>query len=342
MTPMFIRYSQHQRRLPVLLLSGFLGSGKTSLANRLLRDTRLTDTAVAINEFGAVPLDQHLIDHGADKTIVLANGCLCCNLAGDMEDGVMRMFSRREAGALPQFRRLIIEPSGLADPAPIAQAILRNPVMSRAFRLEGIITTVDALFGARQIGEHAVSAKQIAMADRLLITKADLSSPVDVENLCRQLALLNPAAPISIAPVTDADALLPTGFIDPACDSAPPRSVFLAEPADAAHTAATQVTTLTAELPLGWRGVDGWLRSLRIAHGENLLRLKGILNLAESPVPVAVHGVHHVMHPPVQLPAWPDADRRSRIVLITRNIDLRAIEAGWRQALPGLQMAIAA
>jgi G3E family GTPase len=339
---MFVHHAQHQRRLPVLLLSGFLGSGKTSLVNRLLRDARLADTAVAINEFGAVPLDQHLIDHGPDKTIVLANGCLCCNLAGDMEDGVMRMFSRREAGGLPQFRRLIIEPSGLADPAPIAQAILRNPVMSRAFRLEGIITTVDALFGARQIEEHAVTAKQIAMADRLLITKADMSAPPDVENLSRQLALLNSAAQISIAPVTDADAFMPASFMDPACDSVPSRSAFFAGPADAAHTAATQVTTLTAKVPLRWRGMDAWLRSLRITHGENLLRLKGILNLAESPVPVVVHGVHHVMHAPVQLPAWPDADHGSRIVLITRNINLPAMEASWREALPGLQMAMTA
>jgi G3E family GTPase len=339
---MFVNHPQYQRRLPVLLLSGFLGSGKTSLVNLLLRDARLADTAVAINEFGAVPLDQHLIDHGADKTIVLANGCLCCNLAGDMEDGVMRLFSRRAAGALPQFRRLIIEPSGLADPAPIAQAILRNPVMSRAFRLEGIITTVDAVFGARQIEEHAVTAKQIAMADRLLITKAELAAPADVEKLSRRLAQLNPAARINIAPVTAAEAVLPAGFIDPTADAAPPRSGFLAHTADAAHTTATQVTTLTAAAPLRWRGVEAWLRGLRITHGENLLRLKAILNLAESPVPVAVHGVHHVMHPPVELPAWPDADHSSRIVLITRNINPHAIEAGWRAALPDLQMAMAA
>jgi len=339
---MFVNHPQYQRRLPALLLSGFLGSGKTTLVNRLLGDPRLADTAVAINEFGAVALDQHLIDHGADKTIVLANGCLCCNLAGDMEAGVMRMFSRREAGALPQFRRLIIEPSGLADPAPIAQAILRNPVMSRTFRLEAIITTVDALFGARQIAEHAETAKQIALADRLIITKADLAAPADVVTLRSRLRRLNPAAPVSLAPISDLDDVLPAGFIDPACDAAPPRSGFYAEPADAGHAGATQVTTLTAEAPLRWRAVEAWLRILRIANGENLLRLKAILNLAESPVPVVVHGVHHVMHTPVTLQAWPDADRRSRIVLITRNIAPAAIEAGWRAALPSLRMALAA
>lgn len=339
---MFINHPQHQRRLPVLLLSGFLGSGKTTLVNRLLGDARLADTAVAINEFGAVALDQHLIDHGADKTIVLANGCLCCNLAGDMEDGVMRLFSRREAGALPPFKRLIIEPSGLADPAPIAQAILRNPVMSRAFRLEGIISTVDALFGFRQIIEHAQTTKQISMADRLVITKSDISAAADVAELRRLLRSLNPAAPISIAPVTDIDDLLPAGFIDPACASTPPRSCFFAEPADATHIAGARVITLTADAPLRWRAVETWLRELRITHSENLLRLKGILNLVESPAPVVVHGVHHVMHPPVQLPAWPDADRRSRIVLITTEIGQYIIEASWRQALPDMLLPMAA
>jgi G3E family GTPase len=325
---MFVNHAQHQRKLPVLLLSGFLGSGKTSLVNRLLADARLSDTAVAINEFGAVALDQHLIDHGADKTIVLANGCLCCNLAGDMEAGVMRIFSRREAGALPPFRRLIIEPSGLADPAPIAQAILRNPVLSRAFRLEGILATVDALFGLRQIAEHSETAKQIALADRLVMTKTDLAAPANVEALRRQLRQLNPVAPISIALAT-ADDLLPAGFIDPALAAAPPRSSFFASTTDAGHTTATCATTLIADAPLNWRGVESWLRGIRIAHAENLLRLKAILNLAESAVPVVVHGVHHVMHPPVQLPAWPDADHRSRIVLITRNIDPASIEASW-------------
>jgi G3E family GTPase len=199
--------------------------------------------------------------------------------------------------------------------------------MSRAFRLEGILATVDALFGARQIAEHPETAKQITLADRLVITKTDLADPAVVETLRRQLRRLNPAAPISLAAAA-ADELLPAGFIDPAL-AAPPRSAFFAEATDAAHTTATQAITLTADFPLRWRRVDSWLRTIRINHGENLLRLKGILNLAESPVPVVVHGVHHVMHPPVELPAWPDADHRSRIVLITRNIDPASIEASW-------------
>ena len=181
---LFLSENADRGRLPVALLSGFLGSGKTTLVNALLRDPRLADTAVAVNEFGDVPLDRDLIDHGTDSTVVMANGCLCCNLSGDMEAAVMRLFSRREAGDVPRFKRLIIEPSGLADPAPIAQAILRNPMMARALRLEAIVTTVDAVFGEAQIAKHAETQKQVALADHLVLTKTDLADAGGVERVC--------------------------------------------------------------------------------------------------------------------------------------------------------------
>jgi G3E family GTPase len=214
---MFVTRQQNSVKLPVLLLTGFLGSGKTTLVNALLKDPRLADTAVAINEFGAVPLDQHLIDEGQDRTVVLANGCLCCNVAGDMEEAVMRIFSRRQAGDLPRFRRLIVEPSGLADPAPIAQAILRNPVMSRHLRLEGIATAVDALFGLSQLERHAESRKQVSLADTLVLTKTDLAEPDIVAELKAKLRALNPAATLIEARhgAVDAAALAPAGFLDP-------------------------------------------------------------------------------------------------------------------------------
>ncbi len=157
----FVSQDADRAKLPVALLSGFLGSGKTTLVNALLRHPAMTGTAVAVNEFGEVPLDADLIDHGADKTVVLANGCLCCNLSGDIDDAVMRLFSRREQGEVPRFQRLIIEPSGLSDPAPIAQAILRNPVMAASLRLESIVTTVDALFAQHQITRHPETRKAI-------------------------------------------------------------------------------------------------------------------------------------------------------------------------------------
>jgi G3E family GTPase len=335
---MFLRPEHDARRLPVLLLSGFLGSGKTTLVNALLRDPRLADTAVAVNEFGAVPLDAHLIEDGQDRTVVLANGCLCCNLAGDMEDAVMRIFSRREAGALPNFKRLIIEPSGLADPAPIAQAILRNPVLSRAFRLEGIVATVDALFGETQIGAHAETAKQIALADALVITKTDMTGAPALERLHVALRRLNPGADFFSAVNGEVDpmALLPPGFLDPGM-IVPARRFFAADAAP--HEVETCAISLLAAAPLDWRAFDAWLRKIRLGHAEQLLRVKGILNTADSELPLVIHGVHHVLHTPVQLAAWPDDDRRSRIVLITRGLPKGLIEAAWANALPSLYAA---
>jgi G3E family GTPase len=339
---MYLTAEKSQARLPVLLLSGFLGSGKTTLVNALLRDPRLANTAVAVNEFGEVPLDAHLIDHGADKTVVMANGCLCCNLAGDMEDAVMRLFSRREAGALPNFARLIIEPSGLSHPAPIAQAILRNPVMARAFRLEGIVTTVDAIFGLRQIDTHTETAKQIFLADRLVITKSDMAEAADVTALHAALKNMNPAAEIfeAVNGEVDPAALLPLSFLDPA---APATFVRARKFADSpSHETETLAISLTAEAPLNWRLFEAWLRKIRLTHAAQLLRVKAILNLSDSELPVVIHGVHHVLHTPTQLPAWPDADRRSRIVLITRGLPRGLIEADWQDSLPGLHAARAA
>ena len=176
----------------------------------------MADTAVAINEFGEIPLDQHLIDHGEDKTVVMANGCLCCNLAGDMEDAVMRIFSRRESGAIPHFDRLIVEPSGLADPAPIAQAILRQPTLSRVMRLEGIVTVVDAVFGVRQLAEHPEARQQAALADVLVVTKGDLADPAPVIEALggRQVLEVRHGA-------VDPAALFSASFLDPSAPLSP-------------------------------------------------------------------------------------------------------------------------
>ncbi len=341
---MFVTRDKDRRRLPVVLLSGFLGSGKTTLVNALLRDPRLAGTAVAINEFGAAPLDQHLIEHGADKTVVMANGCLCCNLAGDMEEAVMRVFARRQAGDLPAFARLVIEPSGLADPAPIAQAILRNPVMSRALRLEAIVSAVDALFITSQLSRHPETRKQVALADQLVLTKTDIADPATLDRARAALRRLNPLAPIHEAPfgALDPGLLLPLGFLDPtAASSGPSRSRFIAEPVDDAitfsrHGEETIAISLIAEAPLRWSRFNAWLRGIRIGHAEKLLRMKGVLNIAEDERPVVIQGVHHVMHAPVELERWPDPDHRSRLVLITQGIAPGTIEADWARSLPEL------
>ncbi len=331
-------------RLPVAVLSGFLGSGKTTLLNRLLADPRMANTAVAINEFGAVPLDQHLIDHGEDETVVMANGCLCCNVGGDMEDAVMRIFSRRAAGGLPHFDRMIVEPSGLADPAPIAQAILRQPALSRVMRLEAILTVVDGVFGPRQLDEHPEARRQAALADVLLVSKDDLA---DTAPLLRRLPAINPHAPVLAVRHGAADpaALFSPSFLDPARPASPVADwLERRAPSGIAsghhHGAAATAASLLADAPLRWAEFDRWLRRVRTTHGEDLLRVKGILRVAGRDRPVVVQGIHHVLHPPAELAAWPDADRRSRLVLIFREPALAtAATASWAEALPGLTAA---
>jgi G3E family GTPase len=336
---LFLTPATDRARMPVALLSGFLGSGKTTLVNALLRDPRLAGTAVAVNEFGDVPLDRDLIDHGADRTVVMANGCLCCNLAGDMEDAVMRLFSRREANDVPRFQRLIIEPSGLSDPAPIAQAILRNPVIARSMRLEAIVATVDALFAETQIARHPETSKQIALADRLVLTKTDLVPAGAVQRLLADLADLNPVAPVVTAEHgrVDAAALFPPSFFDPrvaASDPVPHRAGLFAD--DPGHAARIASTTLLADSPLDWRAFDAWLRAIRIRHAEALLRVKGMLHISTIEGPVVIQGVHHVIDSPVTLESWPTAHRQSRLVLIADHATIAAARASWAEALPGL------
>ena len=332
----FLSQASDRARIPVVLLSGFLGSGKTTLINVLLKDPRMAGTAVAVNEFGAVPLDRDLIDHGDDKTVVMANGCLCCNLAGDMEDAVMRLFSRREGGEVPRFDRLIIEPSGLSDPAPIAQAILRNPVMSGVFRLEAIVTTVDALFGATQLARHPETRKQVALADRLVLTKGDVAD-ADADAVGRAVRDHNPAAPMLRADhgAVDAAALFPPSFFDPDAPAVS-RSVLFADDGDPDHAGRFASVSLAADGALLWRPFEAWLRGVRLGHAEQLLRVKGMLAIDGCAGPVVVQGVHHVLNAPVELDAWPAGGRKSRLVLIADRATIDAARQSWIEALPAM------
>jgi G3E family GTPase len=332
----FLSQTLDRGRVPVGLLSGFLGSGKTTLVNAMLRDPRMAGTAVAVNEFGEIPLDRDLIDHGADKTVVMANGCLCCNLAGDMEDAVMRLFSRREGGEVPRFERLVIEPSGLSDPAPIAQAILRNPVLSRAFRLEAIVTTVDAMFGSVQAERHPEWGKQVGLADRLVLTKTDLVDGEAVEGVRAAVRGFSPTGLVE-APfgAVDAGLLFPPAFFDPEVAGGG-RSVLFADGVDPGHVGRYAAASLVAGRPLRWRAFEGWLRRLRIGHAEQLLRVKGMLDVAGVDGPVVVQCVHHVVNAPVELDAWPFGERTSRLVLIADRATIATARESWADALPAM------
>jgi G3E family GTPase len=347
----FLSATADRERLPVVLMSGFLGSGKTTLVNAMLREPAMARTAVAVNEFGAVPIDAELIDHGSEKTVVMANGCLCCNLAGDMEEAVMRLFTRAEDGALPAFERLIVEPSGLADPAPIAQGIMRNPMLSQVLRLEAIVTTVDALFGRTQLLRHAETVKQVALADRLVVTKSDLVDAVEFRALEAEIRRVNQTAPIFVADhgALDAGSLLPGRFLRPTepqeREVRLPEVGFFAEesivPGEAGHLQGVASIVLSADRPLNWRSFERWLSSVRLTWSDQLLRVKGFVDVAGVDGPVVVQGVHHVMHAPVERLQWPASGRTTCLVFIVDIVIENNIRESWTLALPGMTADIA-
>ena len=335
-------------RIPVSLITGFLGSGKTTLLNRLLRHPAMADSAVIINEFGEVGLDHLLVEAVEGEVAVLASGCICCTMRSDLEETLRGLLARRDRGEVPPFRRVLVETTGLADPAPIVQLLLHNPLLSHFVRLDAIVTTVDAVHGELQLDAHAEAVKQVAIADRLLLTKTDIADTEAIAPLRARLARLNPAAAVTTVHYGDIvpDRLFGAALFDPERKSADVRRWLNAEAysghdhahdhahhhehAAAPHDPGINAFCLTFEQPLDWMTVSGWLAELRALRGQHLLRVKGILNLAGENAPVAIHGVHHVFHPPVLLNAWTDEDRRSRIVFITRDLARADVEASWR------------
>jgi G3E family GTPase len=314
---------------PVTLITGFLGSGKTTLLQRLLRDPALSDAAVLINEFGEIGLDHHLLERIDETMVMLQSGCVCCTIRGELSTAIRDLHSRRERGLLPPFRRLVIESTGLADPFPILSTVRSDPVLRHHFSLGTVITTVDAVNGARTLDAQAESVKQIAVADRLVLTKTDIAAPEAADCLIRRIRQINPDAPLWRTAENDLDAeVLLSGD-----------SVQRPEPAncpgdtpDPHHRHADDIATLALSLdePVDWTRFGVWLTMLLYRHGDQLLRVKGILNVADAATPVAVHAVQHLVHPPRHLDAWPDGDRRSRLVFIARGLDPALIERSFR------------
>lgn len=300
---------------PVNLITGFLGSGKTTLLQRLLAQPALADAAVLINELGEIGLDHHLLERIDDATVLLPSGCLCCTVRGDLAAAVKELHSRRERRQVPAFRRLVIESTGLADPFPILSTVQVDPVLRHHFRLANVVTTVDAVLGAGR----SESVKQVAVADRLVLTKTDLAEDDAVEALTQRLRALNPDAPLLRAAEQeiDAEALLGHRF----------RSALRALPASVGPShGGVHSFALAFEGALDWTMFGVWLTMLLYRHGAKVLRVKGILNVAGSATPVAVHGVQHLVHPPLHMTAWPDSDRRSRLVFIVDGLERPPIE----------------
>ena len=331
-------------RLPVSLITGFLGSGKTTLLNRVLRHDGMKDSAVIINEYGEVGLDHLLVERIDGEVAVLASGCICCTVRSDLEETLRALLVRRDRGEVPPFRRILVETTGLADPAPIVQLLLNNPLVSHFLRLDTVVTTVDAANALHQLDRQYEAVKQVALADRLLITKGDLVD--DVAELELRLNRLNPGARIESVAHGEIDPaqLFGAGLVDPekkrvnlerwlneqafagSCEAAHEHG----DHAHHGHHGSIVSFVLAFDEPLDWMAISQWLAHLRHTRGADLLRVKGILNLLGEPTPVVIHGVHHVFHPPVALAEWPDADRRSRIVFITRGIARHEVLALWQ------------
>jgi G3E family GTPase len=314
---------------PVTLITGFLGSGKTTLLQRLLLDPALADTAVLINEFGEIALDHHLLERIDETMVMLQSGCVCCTIRGELASAIKNLHSRRDRGLLPPFRRLVIESTGLADPFPILSTVRSDPVLRHHFSLGIVITTVDAVNGARTLDAQPESVNQVASADRLILTKTDIATLEAADHLIRQLRRINPDAPLwrTAEDDLDAEVLLSGGGIerwqpiDRHGDTPDPHH---------RHTDDVAALALSLDEPVDWMRFGIWLTMLLHRHGDKLLRVKGILNVADAATPVAMHAVQHLVHPPRHLDAWPDEDRRSRLVFITRGLDPVSIERSFR------------
>ena len=342
---------------PLTVITGFLGAGKTTLLNRLLKDPALAETLVIINEFGEIGLDHLLIEKVESDMILLSSGCLCCTIRGDLIETLEDLLRRRDNDRIAPFKRVVIETTGLADPAPILQTIMFHPYLMLRFRLEGVITLVDALTGAATLDAHEEAVKQAAVADRLVLTKTDLVSDVDrpaLGALRARLAELNPGALQLDAAAGEATAtrLLDAGLYD--IDGKVPnvRQWLNAEAFDDAHghdhshhahahhhdvnrhDARIAAFCLRFARPVEIAALDLFLELMRNAYGANLLRVKGIVALADDPGrPLIVHGVQHIFHSPQRLETWPDEDHTTRMVFILRDMEPGFVEGLWNAAM---------
>tara|TARA_R110002167_G_scaffold60368_17_gene170611 strand:- start:200 stop:1243 length:1044 start_codon:yes stop_codon:yes gene_type:complete len=320
--------------IPLNIVTGFLGSGKTTLLQRLLRSPRLQRTAVLVNEFGEVGLDHRLLQSVTESTLLLDNGCICCAIRGDLQEALRGLLSQRTRGEVPDFDRIVVETSGLADPVPIAYTVMAEPVLQHHLRLGAIVTTVDAVNGVAQLRDYPEAVKQVAVADRLIVTKTDLAGPADVDALHAGLRRLNRSAPILDATTESeaADSLLTDDIYDAegkAREIAHWRDgaghdgdALVHEHADDVHSFA-----LTFDAPMDWTAFGIWLSMLLNRHGEHVLRVKGLLSVDGLSTPVLINGVQHIVHPPSHLEAWPDGDHRSRLIFIVRGLEQERIEA---------------
>ncbi|MBZ9793646.1 GTP-binding protein [Rhizobium sp. 3T7] len=343
-------------RIPVTILTGFLGAGKSTLLNRILKDPAMKDAAVIINEFGDVGIDHLLVESSGDAIIELSDGCLCCTVRGELVDTLANLMDAVQTGRVKPVKRVVIETTGLADPAPVMQAIMGNPIIATNFDLDGIVTVVDGVNGAQTLDNHEEAVKQVAVADRLILSKRTMASPEALRALEARLDALNPRAALMDADNDEAGqvGVLVNGLYDPASKIADVGRWLRDEDAHDArhhhehhhhgadghhhhhhhghdhqdphdvnrHDASIRSFSIVEDKPIDPMALDMFIDLLRSAHGEKLLRMKAIVAVSDRPDrPLVLHGVQSIFHPPSRLPAWPDPkDRRTRMVLITKDL----------------------
>lgn len=330
-----------EHRIPVTLLTGFLGSGKTTLLNQLLAHPSMKETAVIINELGEAGLDHILAQnvdssYVADNAVLLQNGCLCCTLSNELADTMRDLYFKRSLEVIPQFNRLVIETTGMADPGPIMANLMNEPVIESVFRLDAVIVTIDAMYGLTQLLAHHEARKQAAVADVLLLTKTDIATPEQISELAARLLHLNPGATQHqvLHGEVEADFIVDVGLFDPSGKRPKPERWLRMPSTPANHLAGKlarshqdEISSFTVTLPTGlsWQSVKPVLLKLCQTHGEHLLRLKGILHADDQPHPLAIHAVHFTPYPATLLVDWKENPPLSRVVCIGKGLDEAAI-----------------
>jgi G3E family GTPase len=328
-------------KIPVTLITGFLGSGKTTLISKLLKHPDMRRVAVVINEVGEIGIDHDLVTMSSENITLLANGCICCSVRTDLQETLRDLFAQRRVGEVFDFDRVIVETTGLADPAPVVQTLASDTLLEAQYRLDGLITLVDGVLGLGQIQDQTEAVKQIAIADKVFITKSDLADAPTLQALREAIGALNPRASIDtlVNGEIEPHDLMALGlasaragqqtlrFLGEALDGsastdAPEGGRYLAQAA-ATHDRSVRTVSLRFKQPFQWASFSAALELLSTLRGPDLLRVKGIVNVDGKPV--VVQGVQHIFHTPVELDRWPSADTDSRLVFITRNIEADVI-----------------